>query len=324
VAAKFNPAEAGDSNAASFASTTGETWTLSSSALDSPSLTENQADTFAYDAAGHLVYHVDGHGEVTRTEYDAAGDVTRTTGYATLVGISSLGVTPTLASVQAQVTVRPTLDHVEQRILDAAGRLLFGLDAAGFVTQRSYDGNGNLTQEVRYANALQGSFTPGVAPQIVASAQAGGAYVIADPAHDRASRFVYDAANRPVFVIDAAGFVTQRFYNAKSDLSRKCNTRTPCKAARAARRRKSSRRAATASPHVRYRRSHALQRRPEGLRHRAALRRLRPGDSAHRLRGRGHRPGRRDRGEPRGSVPLDPVDRGAHGNPLRQCRARSR
>jgi len=73
VAAKFNPADAADSNGASFVSSAGGTWSMSGSAiLDAPSLAQHQAD-FAYDAAGHLVYQVDGEGEVTRNDYDAAG-----------------------------------------------------------------------------------------------------------------------------------------------------------------------------------------------------------------------------------------------------------
>jgi len=60
VAAKFNPADAADSNGASFVSSAGGTWSMSGSAiLDAPSLAQHQAD-FAYDAAGHLVYQVDG------------------------------------------------------------------------------------------------------------------------------------------------------------------------------------------------------------------------------------------------------------------------
>jgi len=60
-----------------------------------------------------------------------------------------------------------TLDHVEQHVLDAAVAALYDIDAAGYVTQYTYDGNGNLTQKVRYAKALQSFNAGGVAPQIV-------------------------------------------------------------------------------------------------------------------------------------------------------------
>ena len=178
VVAKFNPADAGDTNAQSFDSSSAvhETWTLSGSAtLDSASLAENQADTFAYDAAGQLVYHVDAHGQVTRNDYDASGNVIKTTRYATQVGISSLGAFPTLASVQSVVSgvANAALDHVEQRVFDADNRLVYKIDALGFVEKTDYDALGQVIRTTRFAQAIPAGTAPtlaGVAAALAANA----------------------------------------------------------------------------------------------------------------------------------------------------------
>ncbi|SNT34951.1 YD repeat-containing protein, partial [Pseudomonas japonica] len=65
------------------------------------------------------------------------------------------------AGVDASPWTRPLIarsadDRVTSYVYDALGRQRFSVDALGYVTERSYDAAGNVVEEIRYANKLQG------------------------------------------------------------------------------------------------------------------------------------------------------------------------
>jgi YD repeat-containing protein len=122
------------------------------SALGSnPTLTALQADLTnvgsrktltIYDADGRPAASVDAQGYVTVTTYnDASEPVLRTT-YATALTtsqLSSLGDTPSLAAVQAELTSSPQ-DRTTRTYFDGEGRAVAQVDAAGYLTVTAYLG----------------------------------------------------------------------------------------------------------------------------------------------------------------------------------------
>lgn len=135
-----------------------------------------------YDQAGRISGVVDALGGVTEFVYDAAGQRTQTIQYAQLVSTGSWfngsQVVPTLIS-----QIRPVAhadDRMTSSTYDSAGRLASSTDAAGVVTQYSYNTRGQLLQQ-----------------------QTG----------DRITRFFYNEAGRQTAQLDGEGYLTENRYN---------------------------------------------------------------------------------------------------------------
>ena len=135
------------------------------SALGAAATTLSAADRVqwtAYDARGRAIFTVDGTGAVTQNQYDAAGNVSSTTQYATLVTPPSAFVTKFLASGQT-ITVNGTTtitvgtspsDRTTRYWYDNAGRQVYTLSAAGYLTQTQYNDSAR-TQTVTVYEAPQ-------------------------------------------------------------------------------------------------------------------------------------------------------------------------
>lgn len=161
---------------------------------------------YAYDDANRLTYVLDALGGVTRSDYDAAGRIVRTTAYANALSpaaMAGLTAIPSLAAVAALVTVNAQ-DRVTRHRYDAAGRERFTIDALGAVTERRYDASGNVIGEIRYANGLSGTLGDAESPTVV-DAPIAGAHVLRDAANDRATVFAYDGLNRLLGRTEAGG-----------------------------------------------------------------------------------------------------------------------
>src|SRR5262249_50373118 len=123
--------------------------------------------------------------------------------------LPGLSDTPAIADIAARVTASAA-DQSKGYVYDGDGRELFCVDATGAVTQWSYDANGNVVREARYANPI---------PANTALTQAAISAALVASADDRVTRTVYDAANRAVYDIDALSFVTQNVYDANGNLT---------------------------------------------------------------------------------------------------------
>lgn len=142
-----------------------------------------------YDALNRAAYVTDALGYVTYNAYDASGRVVQQTAYATR--LSNGAEVPPVSSDQ---------DRTTRYVYDTAGRVRATIDPTGAVTGNVYDQNGNLISQTRYANALPKN--------------AGLDALVTDASRDRTTLMRYDAANRAVYVTDAAGFVTTTAYDA--------------------------------------------------------------------------------------------------------------
>jgi YD repeat-containing protein len=166
-----------------------------------------------YDKNGREVYTIDALGAVTQRVYDASGNVTQRTTYATSITVPAM-VNPANVAAAVALVQNATLDRTTRTVYDAANRAAFTIDAAGYVTQSVYDGDGNMIKQIAYSNPLQGNLLPNAAPQVVATAPGSGAFVISDSARDEVSYLFYDAAGRLRYGVNAESYVTERRYDA--------------------------------------------------------------------------------------------------------------
>jgi YD repeat-containing protein len=85
----------------------------------------------------------------------------------------------------------------------------YTIDGAGGVTAFGYDGNGNVTERIGYANRIDlNAWVPGTVPGI-----------IADASRDAHTRTVYDTNNRAIYSIDGTGAVTETRYDANGNVT---------------------------------------------------------------------------------------------------------
>jgi YD repeat-containing protein len=165
---------------------------------------------YAYDANDRPVYAVDPLGGVTKSEYDAEGRITRFTAYATPISLAGLPALPSVADIAARV-VSSASDQTKSYVYDGDGREIYCIDALGGVTQKVYDADGNVIRKVQYATPIALS-----TPLTIAGVQAA---LVANTS-DQTVRAIYDAANRPIYGIDASGAVTLSLYDGNSNVTR--------------------------------------------------------------------------------------------------------
>src|SRR6185312_1399381 len=173
---------------------------------------QNRSTWYVYDADNRLHYTIDSLGGITETDYDADGRVSATIRYAT-------AMTPPGASVHQVMTVTPVTsshDRIEQSFYNGDGQLEYSIDAAGTVTQRTYDGDGNVIQlRVISGATLSGKFA-NTAAVTTALNQLG--VTTALSAQDRVQWTAHDARGRAIFAIDATGAVTQTQYDGDGNV----------------------------------------------------------------------------------------------------------
>ncbi|WP_217907534.1 DUF4214 domain-containing protein [Massilia sp. BJB1822] len=161
---------------------------------------------FSYDANNRLITQIDGAGAVTRFDYDAVGRLTHTFTYANALDLAKLepqipqprSVGSDIVWLLQRVTADAARDRNTYTVYNKDGQTKYSIDGAGAVTQFGYDGNGNVTERIRYATpiSLAGLKEVPTGDEITAAlATVVGGTVLYSPAHRR-EVFGYDAANR--------------------------------------------------------------------------------------------------------------------------------
>ncbi|RYY97496.1 MAG: RHS repeat protein, partial [Comamonadaceae bacterium] len=105
----------------------------------------------AYDAAGRLVYDVDGMGAVSARSYDGVGRLLRITRHALTIGSAPT----TTAAIAAALQVHAG-DRTESSTYDAAGHRVSVTDAMGATESTTFDALGNRTT---FTNKLGATWT---------------------------------------------------------------------------------------------------------------------------------------------------------------------
>jgi len=188
-----------------------------------------------YDGQGRLAGTVDGAGYLTTFGYDAAGQLTSQTRYATALKAAVLS---TLTSTTAVAGIRPATNAQDRSTVleyDKLGQLTAETDWQGTRTEHSYDAAGNRTASTVAAGTSEARTRQvryDALGRITAELSAEGARQLAaaqTPAQieavwsSYASRHTYDAAGRRTSTTDANGLRTLFFYNADNQLTHTIN-----------------------------------------------------------------------------------------------------
>ncbi|WP_322966413.1 DUF6531 domain-containing protein [Sphingomonas fuzhouensis] len=169
---------------------------------------------YVYDAANRRIAAVDALGGVTAMGYDALGRIAWTKSYATPIARATLDAyPPAITLAQASVSAAAN-DRVTRTFHDAAGRQAFAVDGEGFVTERRYDGVGNLTTTIRYAAVISGLTDATTTGELAALLPA------AIPVDAAVTRYGYDRTSRLTERTDPDGSVTRFDYDALGDAVR--------------------------------------------------------------------------------------------------------
>ncbi|QQP94346.1 LysM peptidoglycan-binding domain-containing protein [Lysobacter enzymogenes] len=173
---------------------------------------------YAYDRDNRLRYVVDASGSVVESIYDNTGNVVRSIAYATPIAST---VAATVAAVSAALAAQGSAAHLGDRsslfVYDAAGRAVFQLDPGRYLTRNNYDANGNLIGRVRYMWPYPANAATGLSDLLVWADRNENT---ASPPISR-DRWIYDAANRLTWEIDARGYVTRTVYDAAGHRTRR-------------------------------------------------------------------------------------------------------
>jgi len=172
---------------------------------------------YAYDRDNRLRYVIDASGAVTESIYDNTGNVVRSVAYATPIAST---VVATVAAVSAALAAQGSAAHLSDRgflfVYDAAGRAVFQLDAGRYLTRNNYDANGNLVGRVRYVWPYPANAATGLS-ELTAWANLN--ENAPSPPISR-ERWIYDAAGRATWAIDARGYVTRNVFDAAGNRTR--------------------------------------------------------------------------------------------------------
>jgi YD repeat-containing protein len=109
-----------------------------------------------YDSMGRLAFSISAGqagGMATAYQYDADGNQIGQLVYGDMVPASLLGSAATTDAI-SQYLAGATLVQATRAVFDNAGRQVYAIDAAGFVTETRYDQEGRVTWTLRYANAI--------------------------------------------------------------------------------------------------------------------------------------------------------------------------
>jgi YD repeat-containing protein len=158
-----------------------------------------------YDNDGLLRATLDGEGYLTEFHYDAAARPTGKTAYATATEVT-LRAGGTLAQLRP---VKTTADAGTVYLLNGKNQIAAEIDAEGYLTEKVYDADGQLTLSTRYASRVAAGYN---ATSTLASIRP-----IAQPA-DRTTQWTYDSLGRVSRETNAEGSQTQYTYDLAGNL----------------------------------------------------------------------------------------------------------
>jgi YD repeat-containing protein len=166
---------------------------------------DNRITWAVYDAAGRAAYTIDADGGVTSFTYDSIGEAVKQVAYATLNAVTA---DPSLSTMNSWATshASDTGNRVIRALYDQAGRVVYAVDAEGYVTENRYDADGRVTLSIRYATAytVTDSFTLASVATSIGSI----------PSTAVQTSFTYDVDGRVSDSYDGAGVRTHYVYDA--------------------------------------------------------------------------------------------------------------
>ena len=171
-----------------------------------------------YDAANRLTYTVNGVGGITKYTYDKNNNVVEMMQYAQTIPMAT---TMTASAIETAIDRRPSQDMRIRYVYDANNRCVYTIDSLGYVTQKGYDQNGNLTATISFAKALSLSATSALTASEIISKR------VVQPTQDQTMSYTYDAANRLIYTVDSLRAVVQFSYDALGNVTQERAYITP-------------------------------------------------------------------------------------------------
>ena len=155
----------------------------------------DRSTRYVHDALGRLSHTISADGAVSALDYDANGNLLRTTAYARRIAASGI---PDAADMQALLQPDAANDRVTRTVYDRANRAIFSIDAEGYVRQTQYDAGGRVASSIAHAKPVTVGGLPSAAAVLAALGEAA---INATPT-ETISR---DAAGRVTAITDALG-----------------------------------------------------------------------------------------------------------------------
>ncbi|MBN8432173.1 putative Ig domain-containing protein [Microbulbifer salipaludis] len=158
-----------------------------------------------YDSAGRVAFEVTADNAVTQFVYTNTGEVRQKLAYDVGDSISDFSFSALTSHVDGAESKSVT------SLYDAAGRLQYSINNAGYVTAYEYDSAGNAVALHQYDTQLGEGFESFTAAQVLSAVSVGAA---------RTSYSVYDAAGRVRFEINSAGYISEYEYDSFGNVAR--------------------------------------------------------------------------------------------------------
>jgi len=177
------------------------TWTMDDlqAEVDAHAADPQRVSRAVYDAAGRMTFAIDAAGNVAAFSYDSAGRVIKQVAFVTAYPGSEDPLDDVMrdwATTNAHAD-----DRVGRAVYDRKGRMVYSIDAEGFVTEYRFDKRDNVVKEVRYADpyTVADDATPAAMAALLPSSV---------PASAIVTDFVYDSAGRLAETVDGLGHRT--------------------------------------------------------------------------------------------------------------------
>ncbi len=178
---------------------------------------------YVYDADNRVTHTIDALGGVTLSTYDAEDRVIATRRYAASIPSATVAGFGNIVTTANFSISTGTLDRVSRPFFDRDGREKYTINAAGTVTERVFDANGQVTRtRVLVSPALTGTYADAAA---VTTALGTAATTIGG--NDRITWTAYDLRGRAAYSVDGLGKVTRYAYDPNGNVVSKAEFATP-------------------------------------------------------------------------------------------------
>lgn len=158
----------------------------------------------AYDKAGRLSAQINPEGLITTYQYDAFGNLIKTTRHASLMSLAEMSSEHWFDSIKSSSN-----DRTLSSVYDSCNRELFRISATGKVLGREYDALGNVLTERVYAKTYQGIRSLKDIREFLNDSQ------------EQLTEYEYDALGRLLSKTDALKQSTSYLYDANNNVTNK-------------------------------------------------------------------------------------------------------
>ena len=169
---------------------------------------------FVYNKDGLEIYRIDAEGAVLETQYNELGKVAHAIRYDKVVNLT--GEALTADTIKTALTTAEASTQTQSYYYDALGRVVYSMNAAGYVTRNVYNALNQIIQvwDFRIATTLARNST---------FAQINAVYAVSPPAYFIHYMY-YDKLGRKIYDLDKNSVLTRYSYDELGNLTSKKET----------------------------------------------------------------------------------------------------